>query len=165
MINTFSNASRRRVVAVAATLGIVWASVVASPAVGQNGPRYRPPVEGVIIDRFRPPTRSYGPANLGIDYHTEPGASVVSSRAGTVLFAGGVGGEVFVIIAHDDGLRTTYGFLAEAIVERGALVHAGQVVGTSTGHVHFGVRRDRTYLDPERVLRGARLRARLVPNS
>ncbi|MGE3328506.1 MAG: murein hydrolase activator EnvC [Acidimicrobiia bacterium] len=133
-------------------------------AAAQAAPRYRPPVAGIVVDRFRPPLRPYGPGNLGIDYRTQPDAVVVASAAGVVTFAGRVGVDLFVVIAHGDGLRTTYGFLRSASVVAGTPVLAGQAIGTSGSLMHFGVRRGPTYLDPERLLRGGQLRPRLVPN-
>lgn len=145
-------------------VALVATVVVASPATAQTAPRYRPPVIGAVVDHFRPPWRPYGPGNLGIDYRTEPDAVVVASSPGVVAYAGRVGADLYVVIAHGDGLRTTYGFLASISVRPGSGVVAGQPIGTSSGLMHFGVRRGSTYLDPERLVRGGRLRPRLVPN-
>lgn len=123
---------------------------------------YRPPVDAPVVDDFRPPPEPWRAGNRGIDFETAPGASVAASAAGQVTFAGPVGGQLHVTIAHPDGLRTTYAFLATISVTAGDDVPAGGVVGTSAGRFHFGVRDARgNYLDPADLL--AVGVARLVP--
>src|SRR4051812_9400680 len=68
---------------------------------------YRLPVEGVVIDPFRPPISPYGPGNRGWEFSVKPGAEVVAPATGVVTFAGQVGGKLNVVIQHDDGVRTT----------------------------------------------------------
>jgi murein DD-endopeptidase MepM/ murein hydrolase activator NlpD len=144
--------------AIVALAGLSAVAPVASAA-----PRYRPPVAGSVTDHFRPPSNPYGSGNRGIDYQTDVGVAVTASRAGRVSFAGQVGGDLFVVIAHDDGLRTTYAYLASVEVAAGSSVGASSRIGTSGGHVHFGVRLGDRYLDPERLLAGELGRARLIP--
>jgi hypothetical protein len=124
---------------------------------------YRPPVDGPVVDPFRPPPGPYAAGNRGIDYATGPLGPVHASAAGEVLFAGSVGGTLHVTVRHADGLRTSYSFLASVAVHAGQRVQAGDVVGLSMGVVHFGVR-DATgaYLDPAGLFAAAR-RAHLVP--
>jgi murein DD-endopeptidase MepM/ murein hydrolase activator NlpD len=124
---------------------------------------YRPPVDAPIIDHFRPPGCTWCPGNRGIDYATAPGTPVGASAAGIVTFAGRVGNDLFVVVAHADGLRTTYAFLATIAVVAGQRVGQGQAIGTTGASLHFGVRRGEVYLDPELLFRGGRLVARLVP--
>lgn len=127
------------------------------------GPVYRPPVEGPIIDHFRPPACSWCPGNRGIDYAVPPGTLVRASAPGIVTFAGAIGAQRFVTVLHADGLRTSYAFLATVDVSAGQVVAQGDVVGTSGAAVHFGVRRGTVYLDPELLLAGWRPVPRLVP--
>ena len=124
---------------------------------------YRPPVDAPIVDHFRPPSCRWCAGNRGIDYTTAPGTSVRASAGGVVTFAGQVGGQLFVTIAHADGLRTSYAYLAAVAVSAGERVAQGDVVGTTGTTLHFGVRRGDVYLDPELLFRGGRLVARLVP--
>jgi murein DD-endopeptidase MepM/ murein hydrolase activator NlpD len=128
------------------------------------GRAYRPPVDGPVIDHFRPPACQWCPGNRGIDYATAPGAPVRASAAGVVAFAGAIGAERFVVVDHADGLRTTYAFLAAITVAVGQRVAQGDVVGTAAASLHFGVRRGDVYLDPELLLAGDEVRARLVPS-
>ena len=124
---------------------------------------YLPPVDGPIVDHFRPPACTWCAGNRGIDYAVAPGTSARASAAGVVTFAGSVGFDLFVVVAHADGLRTTYAFLASVGVSVGDRVAQGQVVGTTGDRLHFGVRRGDDYLDPERLLAGLVVRSRLVP--
>jgi murein DD-endopeptidase MepM/ murein hydrolase activator NlpD len=159
-----------RTVALAVALVLVVAllpgTVLAPPAgAGRTVLRYQAPVDGPIIDHFRPPGCPWCAGNRGIDFATTPGASVRASAPGLVTFAGTIGHDRFVVVAHPDGLRTTYAYLATIAVVVGATVAAGAVVGTAGSELHFGVRRGTTYLDPELLLAGAVLRPRLVPAS
>ena len=124
---------------------------------------YRPPVAGPVIDHFRPPACPWCAGNRGIDYAPPRGTPVHASAPGVVSFAGPVGSDLFVVVAHADGLRSTYAFLASVAVRVGERVGAGQVVGTSGSELHFGVRRGAVYLDPELLFAGWVPRARLVP--
>lgn len=145
---------------VAAVL-LVVANVV-GPSAGAAAVHYEPPVDGVIIDGFRPPATPYGPGNRGVDYATAPGAPVWAAAAGEVVFAGLVGGARHVSVRHADGLRTSYSFMATVTVAPGRRVAAHEVIGTSSGVLHFGVRAGETYLDPTAVLAGAPAEVRLV---
>lgn len=125
---------------------------------------YVAPVEGPLLDRFRPPANGYGPGNRGIDYVTDPGTEVRASAGGEVVFAGQVGGALHVVVLHPDGLRTSYSFLAEVAVRRGDGVARGDVVGRAGTSLHFGVRAgDDRYLDPEALLAGAPPDVHLIP--
>ena len=109
---------------------------------------YQPPVGGPIIDDWRPPENPYGAGNRGIDFYAVPGQSVFAAADGVVTFAGQVGGSLFVVMAHADGLRTTIGFVGSVTVRVGAVVQRGTKVAVAKGPVHFGVRDANTYLDP-----------------
>ncbi len=154
-----------RLPAALAAAVLVITLVVAAPAVSDPRPvRYTAPVSGPVVDPFRWPDR-YGPGNRGLDYRTAVGAPVVASADGEVVFAGAVAGTLHVTVAHPDGLRSSYSFLASVLVRPGQRVRAGDPLGTSTGVVHFGVRDpDDVYLDPALLLSGELVVAvRLVP--
>jgi hypothetical protein len=124
--------------------------------------QYEAPVDGVVVDGFRPPTSPFGPGNRGIDYATAPGAAVRAAADGVVAFAGSVGGAQHVTVRHADGLRTSYSFVASVTVAVGKPVRRGDVIARSSGHLHFGVRAGATYLDPEALLTGRAQHLRLV---
>jgi murein DD-endopeptidase MepM/ murein hydrolase activator NlpD len=140
-----------------------FAPLVLSPLLALAGVVYDPPVEAPIVDRFRPPSCTWCPGNRGIDYATSPGTPVRAAAGGIVTFAGVIGGDRFVTVAHPDGLRTSYAYLASVAVRAGQRVGPGAVVGITGGRLHFGVRRGDVYLDPEFLFRETRLVARLVP--
>lgn len=149
----------------------IGTAIGASPAaaVSEEVPfvDYRPPSPAPIVDRFDLPERVWQAGNRGIDYGTGPGEPVTAAADGEVVFAGTVGGALFVTVLHIDGLRTSYSFLAQVRVRRGQSVRAGDVVGLTGGPFHFGVRTpDGTYLDPELLLAGLlEPHVRLVPGS
>ncbi len=143
------------------------AAAVASSSDGLPVVRYRPPVDGPIVDRFDPPAQRWQAGNRGVDYDVAPGTAVVAAADGEVVFAGAVAGTLHVTVRHADGLRTSYSFLARTSVHVGQQVRAGQGVGVAGGPVHVGVRTpDGTYLDPEALFAGAiEPHVRLVPGA
>jgi murein DD-endopeptidase MepM/ murein hydrolase activator NlpD len=140
------------------------------------GARYAWPLlpAPVIATRFREPPHPYGPGHRGVDLVGTAGQPVLAARAGTVVFAGPVGGRGVVSVHHDDGLRTTYEPVRPT-VPAGAVVGSGAVIGLlEPGHpscshpacLHWGVRRGRLeYLDPLVLLRPPEVRLLPVPES
>ena len=123
---------------------------------------YQWPIIGPIIDRFRPPSHRYGPGNRGIEISSTPGSAVTAAGEGRVSFASQVGGDLFVVVVHPDGVRTTYGFLASISVRTGQAVLRGDLVGRSGASVHWGARRGDEYFDPLSLLGAGPPRVRLV---
>ena len=130
------------------------------------------PVEGRVIDWFRPPNCTWCSGNRGLEFATSPGRGVLAPLTGTVNFVGPVGGvEYLVIRAADEALKTTelnvvLGGIDGGEVREGEAVAAGQVVARSTGWLYVGFRvgprRDGRYLDPAPFFALARKPARLV---
>lgn len=150
--------------ALSAAAVLVGPAPPAAAARRPHPPRYQPPVDAPVRDPFRPPACRFCAGNRGFEYATAPGDEVRAAATGVVGFAGQVGGELFVVVEHPDGLRTTYGRLATVAVGRGATVAQGRAVGTAgPGTTFFGVRRGEEYLDPALVLGGAVVVPRLVP--
>ena len=114
-----------------------------------GAPTYRPPVDAEIEDTFRPPATPYGAGNRGVDYAATEGQPVSAAADGEVVFAGRIGTSSHVTVLHEDGIRTSYSFLATVTVRRGQQVLLGEQVGTaaSTG-LHFGARAGDAYVDP-----------------
>ena len=113
---------------------------------------YGLPVGGAILDPYRAPSTPYGPGNRGVVLATTAGAPVGAPADGIVTFAGQVGGDLFVVIQHGDGVRTTLGYLASILVAAGQRVHGGQWVARSKTSVHFGARIGANYIDPMSLL-------------
>ncbi|HEV2685979.1 MAG TPA: M23 family metallopeptidase, partial [Actinomycetota bacterium] len=117
------------------------------------------PVAGPITRHFEPPPTPYAAGHRGIDFGAPVGTRVVAAAAGTVSFAGQVGGSLFVSVDHAGGLRTTYSFLSAILVKKGQAVVQGQPIATSgrgaageQPNLHFGLRSGADYLDPEPYL-------------
>ena len=123
---------------------------------------YQPPSDGVVVDPFRPPAHPGAPGNRGLEYATRPGSAVRAAAAGAVTFAGRVAAALHVTVAHADGVRTSYSFLAGVAVRAGQAVEAGHVLGTAGTSFHFGARIGEAYVDPA-VLLGTAGPVRLVP--
>ena len=123
-----------------------------------------------VVRRFEKPTQNWLPGHRGVDLAGSPGQSVLSAGAGVVVFAGDVADKPVVSVDHPGGLRTTYEPV-EASVEVGRRVERGDVIGTlQAGHpgcpfaacLHWGLRRDRDYLDPLGLIHAVPIRLKPV---
>ena len=112
-------------------------------------PVFRPPVDAPVIDPFRPPENPYGPGNRGVEYDTEPGDVVRAAASGTVVFAGAVAGALHVTVDHGGGVVSSYSYLQRISVRDGTYVEVGAVIGIAGERLHFGVRVDGSYTDPD----------------
>jgi len=121
-----------------------------------------------VLRPFQPPSTPYGPGHRGVDlggYLNEP---VLAADRGLVLYAGPLADRSLVSIEHPGGLRTTYEPV-QPTVRVGEEVQRGQVIGTlQAGHpgcpakapavcLHWGAHRQRTYLNPLRLLESGRI--------
>lgn len=120
-------------------------TVMAPPS---GTPVYISPVVAPVVDGFRPPQSFAGPGNRGLQYQTVGGEIVAAAAPGTVVFAGSIAGSEYVTVQHDDGIRTSYSYLAGRTVRVGDVLVAGQVVGQAGVGFHLGARIGDTYLDP-----------------
>jgi hypothetical protein len=151
------------VAAVAVLGGAPAAAGPAHPAQAPPAVSYVPPVDAPVDDPFRPPPGPYGAGNRGVEYGTVAGTSVQASAAGTVTFAGPVGGELHVTVLHRDGVRTSYSFLASIEVALGQHVRQGDPVGTTGERLHFGARIGDAYFDPAVLFAGTVTEVELLP--
>jgi hypothetical protein len=157
---------------VVAVMGIALAGVAPPATAGPVFPRppevaadsdrpwLIPPVDGPVGRRFQAPAVDWGPGHRGIDYLV-PGAAPVAVRAaaaGRVAFAGAVAGVNAVTIEHAGGMETTYTNLLDMDVDEGQYVIQGSWIGhTKVAHegiagLHFGVKIEGAYVDPEAYL-------------
>jgi hypothetical protein len=143
------------------------ASAASAAARGNRGQPgavvHTPPVDAPVVDVFRPPPGPYGAGNRGLEYGTAPGSPVRASAPGTVTFAGPVAAALHVTVLHDDGVRTSYSFLAGIEVVAGQHVAQGDRVGTSGERLHFGARIGDAYFDPAMLFAGAVGDVELLP--
>ena len=105
----------------------------------------------------------YAAGHRGVDLAAAPGQPVLAPAEGTVVFAGAVAGRGVLVLAHPDGLRSSYEPV-EPVAAVGTRVGAGDVVAgvaAAPAHcgavtcLHLGVRRGEAYLDPLQLLRAA----------
>lgn len=148
---------------------MIWgpgAGPVASPLAGPLRAPASPegswawPVTGPVIRGFDPPETPYGPGHRGIDIAVVIGTVIVAPEAGTVSFAGPVGGQLFLTLDHGSELESTYSWLSSTLVRRGDVVARGQPIattglghpGSSLPHLHLGAKRSGVYVDPLELL-------------
>lgn len=124
------------------------------PAIGAVCVGFSAPVDGPISEGFGPVGRFEG--HWGIDFHVASGTEVVAAAPGVVAFSGEVVGVRSVTVDHGGGVRSTVSWLEEVGVRVGQAVEAGAPLGRfGGGHVgglHFSVRIDGAYVDPEPLL-------------
>lgn len=126
------------------------------PASGKSPP-WEWPLAGRprVLRGFAPPAQPWLAGHRGTDLSASPGAEVRAAGAGTVGYAGPLADRGVVTVLHPGGLRTTY-LPVQPSVRRGQAVAVGEVIGTLQdvpGHcpaacLHWGLLRDRAYLDP-----------------
>ena len=100
--------------------------------------------------------------HTGMDLGAAHGSNIYAMKGGTVARAArdsGYGN--FVVIEHDNGIRTLYAHCSKLLVKAGDSVKKGQVIalvgstGNSTGpHLHIEFRKDNQRYDPEWVIGG-----------
>ena len=125
---------------------------------------FAPPVDVPIAIGFARPACDYCPGHRGVEYHPPTGLPVHAVIGGVVSFAGRVAGTLYVVVAHGDGTRSTYGMMISRVVGPGDGVAAGQIVGYSSARLYFGLRdlQDQP-IDPTGMLGHWVGRPRLIP--
>lgn len=108
------------------------------------------PVRGRVV-------QDYGGASKGIAIATPTGSPIRAAEGGKVIYAGSGLKELgkTVLVQHENGLVTVYGYADELRVAKGQTVSRGDVLGASgmtgsasTPSVHFQVRKGSTPVDP-----------------
>ena len=98
----------------------------------------------------------WGRMHEGIDLGAAYGTPIAAAAAGTVIYAGWLGGYGnLTVIDHGGGLATAYGHQSQITVTVGQQVGQGEIIGNvgSTGHstgphLHFEVRVNGQAVDP-----------------
>ena len=122
-----------------------------------------PPVRGTVTSGFGirvHPITGESRVHEGVDVAAAYGTPVVAAGAGTVTYAGAMGGYGQVVtVDHGSQMQTRYAHLASINVTSGERVVAGEQIGAvgstglSTGpHLHFEVRVGGVAQDPARFL-------------
>lgn len=124
---------------------------------------WAPPVAGRVVEPYRAPACTYCAGHRGITFAASAGAPVVAVDGGAVRFAGQVAGVRWVVVQHADGRLASYGHLAVVAVVAGQTVSVGQVIGTSSRRLYFGLREGTAPVDPTPLLGRWWSQPRLVP--
>ena len=112
------------------------------------------PVEGKINQGFE---GAENRRHQGIDISSAVGAPIKASSAGTVIYSNNTikGYGNLVILRHSEELVTVYAHNQVNLVEEGAWVEKGQIIGkvgqtgrTSGPHLHFEIRKSNKAIDP-----------------
>ncbi len=146
---------RARWLLASALVALVTSALPPAPA-GAGSSDWIAPVPGRVVSEYEEPPAPFASGHRGVDFAAPSGSPVRATNAGTVTFAGSVAGALHVVIAHDNGIRTSYSYLTRIDIGVGATVKRGQVVGTAggagSGHgpgvLHFGARIGDRYIDP-----------------
>jgi murein DD-endopeptidase MepM/ murein hydrolase activator NlpD len=109
-------------------------------------------VNGVVTSGFG---WRWGRMHEGIDIAAPSGTPIRAVAAGTVIYAGWMGGYGnIVIVDHGNGLATAYAhqsaiYIGGGGVSQGTVIGAVGSTGNSTGpHLHFEVRVNGSPVDP-----------------
>lgn len=123
-----------------------------------NGIKLGWPVRGSIVANFK---NDDNVRHLGIDISSSCNDRVLAADSGKVIYAGDsikVFGNL-VVIRHDNGLTTVYGYLDKISVSEGVRVSKGDEIGragrlknSDSCGIYFEVRKNVTPIDPLKVL-------------
>ncbi|MBP3242102.1 MAG: peptidoglycan DD-metalloendopeptidase family protein [Oribacterium sp.] len=121
------------------------------------------PSSGTISSHFgsrESPTEGASSYHKGIDIAASTGSKVVAAAGGTVVIATySASAGNYIMISHGSGTYTVYMHMSSLNVSEGDEVSQGETIGAvgstgySTGpHLHFGIRKNGSYVDPESYL-------------
>ena len=119
------------------------------------------PVKGVITSRFgnRTPTEIVTANHKGLDIAGNTGDNIVSAMDGTVVQYSEEGDYGKHLRIQSGEVLTLYAHCSELLVQEGSTVKQGDVIakvgatGRATGpHLHFEIRRDDRFINPELIL-------------
>jgi murein DD-endopeptidase MepM/ murein hydrolase activator NlpD len=122
--------------------------------------KFEPRVTSSFSRARRHPILNYTRAHNGVDFAAPPGAPVIAVASGVVTYAGWTGGGGRTVrVRHASGYESEYLHLSSiaAGVRTGRRVAQGELIGRvgssglATGpHLHYGLRRNRLYVNPLR---------------
>lgn len=119
------------------------------------------PIKGVITSRFgnRTPTEIVTANHKGLDIAGNMGDDIVSAMDGTVVQYSKEGDYGKHLRIQNGEVLTLYAHCSELLVQEGSTVKQGDVIakvgatGRATGpHLHFEIRRDDRFINPELIL-------------
>jgi murein DD-endopeptidase MepM/ murein hydrolase activator NlpD len=109
-----------------------------------------------VSDPFRQPSCDQCAGNRGIEYSTKPGTPIIAGASGVVSYSGVVANKKYLVIKTPAGRRLTYGSILTSDLRNGNSVVAGQIIGTTSNTLFFGIRESSAlggiYVDPAKYL-------------
>ncbi|UCM85366.1 MAG: LysM peptidoglycan-binding domain-containing M23 family metallopeptidase [Rickettsia endosymbiont of Culicoides impunctatus] len=121
----------------------------------ENATKFIKPIDGKITIKFGEQT-SKGKSK-GINIAAKEGANVKSIASGKVMFAGNDTkfGNLLIVKLDNSDLYVAYAYLQDLIVQKGATVSQGEVIGHVGGtgdaeypQLHFAIRQGKLAVDP-----------------
>ncbi len=86
----------------------------------------------------------------------QPGTPIIAGASGVVSFSGVVANKKYLVIKTATGRRLTYGSILTSDLRIGNSVVVGQIIGTTSNMLHFGLRESTAlgdiYVDPAKYL-------------
>lgn len=134
--------------------------VVRANAVARIDEEMAVPAAGKVIGTFGWQSSASSGFSPGITIETVANESVKAAYAGTVLVVQEGTEGYTVMLAHNNGLVTTYGHLSQVYVKADQIVEKGQVIATAgevmkeKGEVYFETKHLGEPIDPLTLLRG-----------
>lgn len=125
----------------------------ATPQAPEKG-RFQWPLKGPVVRNFG---ATGGTLSKGIEISSPAGSAVHSAGAGRVIYSsdGVAGYGNLIIIRHDDGFFSVYGFNKKNLVAVGTLVSRGQRIalsgsppGGGSPRLHFEIRNGKEAVNP-----------------
>ncbi len=106
------------------------------------------------------PTLNVNRLHEGADFNVPEGTPVRAAAEGKVIAAKNFEGYgLMVIIQHADGYRSRYAHLSKIMINRGATVNAGEIIGAtghtgqaSSSHLHYEIWKNGKSLNPTAFL-------------
>ncbi len=86
----------------------------------------------------------------------QPGTPIIAGASGVVSFSGVVANKKYLVIKTAAGRRLTYGSILTSDLRIGNSVVVGQIIGTTSNMLYFGLRESMAlgdiYVDPAKYL-------------
>ncbi len=120
------------------------------------------PVEGIVTSKFgirESDNPIVGQNHKGLDIGASKGTTIVASHEGEVIYADVLESYGKCVVIENENLKTVYAHCSDILVKKGEIVERGKPIaevgmtGSATGnHLHFEVRYNEEFLDPEELI-------------
>lgn len=136
----------------------IWAHQQEPPSISPLGTTFE--ISSAFGQRMHPILKEKK-MHLGVDFRAPEGTPVMATSDGKVVKAGETYGYgIRIIIQHDESYQTLYAQLSTMNVKVGQEVKKGDIIGkvgssglSTAPHLHYEVKKDGKYEDPEKYLK------------